>query len=339
MYLRSLPGTTLEDLANEFDRNLTTWGGGSHQITPHLDEDEPHISFGSHDVFAGKDGLLAMAKFFDIPPKFFARLDAEQKQFLLRTQIEKADEDVTVLYREDEGVSEIYKAGQTRVRPHRLVEKALTTFPAESPIVDHWLDHNELRVDVILPEGFERGIGGDPGVGDITRGGVRLGQDRKLNMAPWVQPFLYRLVCTNGMEVPDAGLKVSALGATEQEIEALFEAEVARAMERLDQDIEHFYSLRSERVGSDPTGALRRAATEMGLPARTVGNLEDLVPSLVDEATGDISMFDVVNLMTNWANHPDIDVRSSSRRNLQVAGGRLVNDHAERCGTCHARLN
>jgi hypothetical protein len=339
VYLRQLPGTTLEDLANEFNQHLTTWGGGTHQITPHLDADEPHIDFGGHEVYAGKDGLMAMAKFFDIPPKFFARLDREQQQFLLRTEIEKVDKDVTVLYREDQGVAEIYKAGQTRVRPHRLVERAMATFPAESPVVDSWLDHNELRVDVILPEGFERGIGGDPGVGDITRGGVRIGQDRKLNMAPWVQPFLYRLVCTNGLEVPDNGLKVSAVGATEQEIEAMFEAEVARAMERLDQDIENFYSLRNERVGNDPTGALRRAATEMGLPPRTVGSLEDLVPAMVDEVTGDISMFDVVNLMTNWANHPEIDIRSSSRRNLQLAGGRLVNDHAERCATCHARLN
>lgn len=335
MYLRSLPGTTLEDLANEFNQNLTTWGGGVHQITPHLADDEPHIDFGGHEVYAGKDGLAAMAKFFDIPPKFFARLDREQQQFLLRTQIEKADDDVTVRYREDQGVSEIYKSSQIRVRPYRLIERAMTTFPSESPIVDHWLDHTEMRVDVILPEGFERGIGGDPGVGDITRGGVRLGQDRKLNGAPWVQPFLYRLVCTNGMEVPDAGLKISAVGATEMEIEALFEAEVARAMERLDQDIQNFYALRSEQVGNDPTGALRRAATEMGLPARTVGNLEDLVPSL----EGDISMFDLVNLMTNLANAPEVDVRSSTRRNLQLAGGRLVNDHAERCSSCHARLN
>jgi hypothetical protein len=49
-------------------------------------------------------------------------------------------------------------------------------------------------------------------------------------------------------------------------------------------------------------------------------------------------MFDVVNLMTNQANNPSIDVRSSTRRNLQRAGGNIVTDHAERCGTCHSRL-
>lgn len=339
MYLRNLPGTTLEDLVSEFDERLTNWGGVSQQITPQLEADQPHIRFGEHEVHVGIDGLASMAKFFDIPPKFFARLDRDQQQFLLSSQIDRADKEVSVFYSESQGVKEIRKAGETRVRPHRLMEKAMATFPAESPIVDYWNDQNELRVDIILPEGFERGIGGDPGVGDLTRGGVRIGQDRKNNMAPWVQKFLYRLVCTNGMEVPDQGLKISALGATEGEIEALFEAEVARAVSTLDEEIQAFYALREERLGSDPTGALRRAALEQNLPMRTVGNLEDLVPALVDESNGgEISMFDVVNLMTNQANNPNLDVRSTSRRNLQLAGGNLVNDHMERCGTCHSRL-
>lgn len=339
MYLRNLPGTTLEDLVTEFDQRLTNWGGVSQQITPMLEADEPHIRFGEHEVHASSDGLLSMAKFFDIPPKFFDRLDTDQKQYLLSSQIERADKELSVFYSENAGIAEVRKAGEIRVRPHRLMEKALVTFPAESPIVDYWNDANELRVDIILPEGFTTGIGGDPGVNDITRGGVRIGQDRKNNSAPWVQKFLYRLVCTNGMEVPDQGLKISAHGASEVEIEALFEAEVARAVSTLDEEIQAFYELRQERLGSDPTGALRRAALEQNLPLRTVGNLEDLVPALVDESNGgEISMFDVVNLMTNQANNPSIDVRSSTRRNLQLAGGNLVNDHMERCGTCHSRL-
>lgn len=339
MYLRDLPGTTLADLAEQFDTRMTEWGGVTQQITPMLEADIPHIRFGEHEVFASKDGLASFCKFLDIPPKYFARRDVDQQQYLLRTHVERMDKEVTVFYTERGGLSEVRKAGEIRVKPHRLMEKAMVTFPGESPIVDFWNDQNELRVDIILPEGFERGIGGDPAVGDLTRGGVRIGQDRKLNSAPWVQKFLYRLVCTNGMEVPDASLKIVATGATEIEIEALFEAEVARAVSTLEEEIQAFYALRQEKLGNDPTGALRRAALEQGLPLRTVGNLEDLVPALVDEANGgEISMFDVVNLMTNQANNPEIELRSSTRRNLQIAGGNLVNDHMERCGTCHSRL-
>ena len=338
MYLRNLPGTTLGDLIEEFDQRLTVWGGVSQQITPQLEADVPHIRFGEHEVFAGKDGLAAISKFFDIPPKFFARLGRDQQQYLLSSQIERADAQVTVSYSEAGGLAEIRPAGEVRVRPHRLMEAALNTFPAESPIVDYWNDHAELRVDIILPEGFERGIGGDAAVGDLTRGGIRIGQDRKTNRGPWLQKFLYRLVCTNGMEVPDPGLKVDTHGATEEEIYGLFNAEVKRAVDSLEEEIQAFYALREEKVGNDPTGAMRRTALEQSLPARTVGNLEDRVPSLLDEADGDVTMFDIVNLMTNQANDPSLDVRSTSRRNLQLAGGRMVTDHMERCGACHSRL-
>lgn len=344
MYLTSLPGTTLEDLSNEYDQRLTTWGGVSQHIRVMLEDDQPHLRLGEHEVRATKEGLASFATFFDIPPKFFGRLDTDQQQFLLATQINRADNEVTVQYNED-GVYDIRKAGEVRVRPNRLIQAALATFPAESPIVDHWLDQNELRVDVIFPEGFERGTGGDPqalgvpGVGDITRGGVRIGQDRKINSAPWIQPYLYRLVCTNGMELPDQGLRVDARGASEREIETLFEAEIARAVDRLEADIHAFYDLRNTPLGNDPTGALRRAAAEQNLPLRTIGRLEDLVPALASDTEGrEITMFDVVNLMTNQANDPEIGARSTTRRNLQRGGGNLVNDHAERCGTCHSKL-
>ncbi len=348
MYMRNLPGTTLEELVTEYDQHLMTWGGPASDLRFRLDvreEEVPRVMAGTVEIPTTKAGLASLASFLDIPPKFLARLDPDEQQFILSTRSNRADKKDVTLYYKENGLYEARTAGETRVRPARLVEAAMRTFPGNSPVVDHWLDHTEMRVDVIFPEGFERGTGGDPqapgvpGVGDITRGGIRIGQDRKNNMAPWVQPFLYRLRCTNGMEIPDEGLRVSATGLEAREIEAMFEAEVARAVDRLEADIHAFYDLRNTPLGNDPTGALRRAATEQGLPTRTVGRMEDLVPALAEDTEGrEITMFDIVNLMTNQANDPNTGVRSSSRRNLQRGGGNLVNDHAERCGTCHSRL-
>jgi hypothetical protein len=340
--MRNLPGTTLEELATEYDQRLMSWTGVTSDIRCTLDvrgDDIPMIMVGGIEIPATKSGLNSLATFLQIPPKFFSRIDPDEQQILLRSRSNRVKErDITLYYMEG-GLHEVRKAGEVRVRPHRLVEAAMATFPGNSPIVDHWLDQDELRVDVIFPEGFERYIGGDPGVGDITRGGVRIGQDRKHNHAPWLQPFIWRKVCTNGMEIPDQGIKVTATGLEAREIEAMFEAEVARAVDRLENDIHAFYDLRNTPLGNDPTGALRRAATEQNLPLRTIGRLEDLVPALADDTDGrEITMFDVVNLMTNQANDPDMGVRSSSRRNLQRGGGNLVNDHSERCGTCHSRL-
>lgn len=337
MYLRSLPGTTLEDLGDQFDQHLINWGGVSQQITPMLEADTPHIRFGEHEVFAGRDGLASMATYFDIPPKFFARLERDQQQYLLRTQVERADKEVSVYFNDAQGVVEIRKAGEVRTRPHKLVEGLLSVFPADSPIVDSWNDQNELRIDVIFPENHLLGTQGDPGVGDISRGGVRVIQDRKNNRAPEIEKLIWRLQCTNGMEIADPSLRISSNGATEEEIYALFNAEIRRAVDSLEEEIQHYYALREERLGDDPTGTLRRLALEQGLPNRTVGNLEDLIPSLGEDPTS-ASVFDLVNLMTNQANNPEIDVRSSTHRNLQRAGGGVVTDHAERCGTCHSRI-
>lgn len=336
MYLRDLPGTTLADLVPELDKNFQVWGGGAHEVTLRLEDDEPIIDLAGRQVRATPNGVRALAQYFDIPPKFFARLEKDEQQWLLSSRMQYQGGELTVRYN-DSGVGEVHKPSLVRVEPHALVERALRTFPEQSPIVDWWCDAEDMRVDVIVPEGFENYIGGDPSVGDLTRGGIRFGQDRKHNLAPWVQPFLYRLICTNGMEVPDAGLRVEARGASAEEIEALFEGEIRRAVDRLESDIHAFYDLRQQKLGSDPTGVLRRTGLDQGLPDRTVGRLEDALPSVLSEVE-EPTMFDVVNLMTNQANNPALGVRSGSRRTLQLAGGGLVYDHAERCVTCHARL-
>lgn len=343
LYMNDLPGTTLADLADEFDRDLKNWGGATRDLRFNLDvpEDQPRtIQAGGAEIPATKDGLASLCGFLDIPPKFFERLERDLQQNLMSELARRTDHQDITLYYADGGLHEARNPGETRVRPSRLIEAALKTFPAESPIVEHWYNPSELRVDVIVPEGYERFIGGDPNVGDITRGGVRIGQDRKANTAPWIQPFLWRRVCTNGMEVPDQGIKIDVRGASEAEIEAMFEAEIARAVDRLEADIQAFYDLRTQTLGTDPTGALHRAATELNLPLRTIGRMEDLVPALVGEADGarEFTMFDVVNLMTNQANDPRLRNNRSGRRNLQRSAGVLVNDHAERCGTCHSRL-
>lgn len=335
MYLRDLPGTTLRDLREEFDQNRTTFGGTGHQIEVHLDADVPNIRLGSTEVPATKAGVDALAAHYGIPVPFINKLHPDERQWLLASRISyQADGDLTIEH-DDRGIAEVYKASQVRVRPHKLLDSVLGVLPDESPIVESWLNSDEMRVDVIVPEGFDRFTGGDRQVGDITRGGVRIGQDRKNNHAPYVQPYLYRLVCTNGMEVPDLGLRVDARHATAEQIEAMFEAEIRRAVDRLESDIQSFYDLRSTELGADRTGALRRAALEQSLPDRLVGRLEDLLPSVEGENP---TMFDAVNLMTNLANDPTLRRGSTTVRQLQQAGGRIVHDHGARCTSCHSRL-
>lgn len=338
MYLRELSGTTLEDLHLRLDRRHLTWGGGAHQVTAVLDREDPVFQFAGHEVPATKSGLDIMAKFFDIPGPFFGKITPEEQNFLLNRRMEHTGGELTLTYDEENGITEVRKPGQTVVEPVRLVEAAMRVLPAESLLVEEWLTGDDFRADVIVPEGYERYIGGDPEVGDITRGGIRIGQDRKNNTAPWVQPYTYRLVCTNGMEVPDHSLKVDARRLDARQIEAAFEGEIRRAVDRLEADIQAYYDLRNQPVGDDPTGAMRRIGRERGLPARTLGILEDMVPAMVTEANGNPTMFDVVNVITNLANNPSYRRDSTTVRGLQQTGGTVVHEHGSRCGTCHSRI-
>jgi hypothetical protein len=340
MHLRELPNITLEELAQTVDLDYRTWSGPLHNVSPHLQEREPFLALGNREIRLSKPstGTAVLAHFVGIPIKFYERLQPDEQQFILDSRIQHADEEnITVGYREgDDGVIEVLKENQQRVPASEIVQVASRAIDPQATVVDYWSRPDSFRLDVVVPEGFDRGVGGDPQVGDITRGGVRLGQDRKNNLAPWVQPYLYRLVCTNGMEVPDAGLRVDARNNDVPTLLRLLEGEVVRAFRRVEHDIEAFYDLRSRPLPADMSGHMRRIAQENGLPARRALQLQGMLPSITED--GAPTEFDLVNLLTNQANDPSLLSQEGPRRQLQTIGGRLVNDHSVRCTACQQRL-
>lgn len=355
MFLRDTDFITLEDLVGKVHDPRNTWSGSSVNVrvnltgeegpdSPEMTEEEAAqrqvgtITLGQHEVPATEVGIQALGAHYNIPTKFLGRIPRDEQQFILDHRIQRsADEPIVIKY-DETGLTEVYKAVGARVVIEQVVERMANVLPYDSQVVEWWSTPEDFRADVIVPEGFDRGIGGDRQVGDLTYGGIRVGQNRKQNLAPWTQTFMYRLACTNGMEVPDLGIRVDARGATDDEILAMFESEARRAFARVEDDIRHFYDLRSQRVDEDRTGILRRITQEQGLPDRTIGRMEDtLADALLAE--NEVSMFHLVNHITNQANDPSIRHRHNARRALERAGGQMISDHAARCQMCHSRLN
>jgi bisphosphoglycerate-independent phosphoglycerate mutase (AlkP superfamily) len=106
------------------------------------------------------------------------------------------------------------------------------------------------------------------------------------------------------------------------------------AFSRVERTIEHFYSLRDQRV-DNVERALRTIAKEQGIPDRSMVAMMDLAAGedMPDEPT----MFDVVNLITNFANSPQVR-NDGGRSILEGAGGSVVSDHAARCGHCQQKV-
>lgn len=356
MYLRDTDFPTLEDVAGQIHDRRKTWSGSSTAVQVSLvEEAEPDspdqgeewahterrigtIDLGGRTIPATPQGIQVLAQYYEVPYKFLERVPADEQQFILDHRIQRSEDTPLVLKYTDHGISEAYRGGRTRVSTDALVEGLLSVFPEDSQVIDWWNDPAEFRLDLVVPEGFDKGIGGDRKVGDITHGGVRCGQNRKQNLAPWVQPFMFRLACTNGVEIPDYGLRIDARGLDEFEINAMFVSEAKRAFDRVDKDIEHFYAMRSHAVDNDPTGLLRRWTRDIGLPDRTVGRMENTLPDAV-QSQDQVTMFDLVNHVTNQANDPTLRTRTNARRSLEQAGGLMIHDHDSRCPNCHSRLH
>lgn len=339
LYLRDLPGRTLRTLADEVNIDDSLWGGVTTEMDVRIEDDRMYFTFGTEQVPATADGMEQLASFVDVPRNYLARIEPDMQQFNLSHMLRRNPANVAVRYTED-GIHEVYKPDRVRLEPRQIVDKAIGVMGEEAELVESVVDSDELFFDVMVPEDFDRAVGGDLQTGDITRGGLRFSQDRKHNHAPQVNTFLFRLLCTNGLVVPETGLTLDARGSTVDSLLAELEMAAERAFSQVEEELEHFYGLRQQRVEGDVTQTVLRVAQEQGLPDRTAMALSRRVPDQLNpEILGhEVSMFDVVNLITNQANHPDIRNRRNSRRALESAGGNLVRSVADRCGTCHQQI-
>jgi hypothetical protein len=309
------------------------------QIEVALADADPHFVLAGRQVPASRTGTLAFGALLGVPSAFLNRF-ADQvgtggSQFILESLLRVYGKSaVTVTYGEG-GVVGVVEAGRKTFDPVRIVEVAQRVLGTGAARVVRLVDDpQEFAFDVVVPADYDRGVGGDPRVGDITVGGIRFGYGRKRNLAPWVQPYTHRLLCTNGQSVEDPGLRVDARGAGIDDVLAELEAAARRAFGRTSDLIRHFYDLRSVRV-DNPERTIAAVSRERGIPDRSLVRLIDLARS---EALPDApSMFDVVNLITNLANDPAIR-NDGGRLILENAGGAVVAAHEARCSHCKQKV-
>lgn len=295
------------------------------------------FDFGGHEVPITERGLTAMAAFYQIPSKFLLRISTEEQQFLLTQRIQRTEDTPLVVKYTERGVFQAYKATGIRLTPSEIIEEVMSVFGEDAQVVE-WSNTPEFfHADVIVPEGDAKYVGGDRDLGDLAFGGVRIGMNRKQNLAPYVQPYIFRVAETNGFEVPVYGIRVDSRHKDEFDVLAEYRNEVQVALDHTVDDMAHLYDLRSQPITDDATGLFRKIALEYDLPARTVGKMEDRLPDALLQV-GEPTLFDFANHLANQANDPDFKFKYNVRRALEQAGGTMITDHAARCERCHSRL-
>lgn len=323
---------------------------------------DPHINLGDVSVPVSETGMNAIGDHLGIPAPFFKRLGKDvglDAQAYLLTALMNHSSGATVRAEyTDGGLVGISDPGKEVINPSRLIGIAERVLGTDQAPIQRLVDTSaEFAFDVHVPINSNRGVGGDSEVdmdlsedllryswvsksgitptskvGDLTAAGLRFNYDRKHNLAPSVQPWMMRLICTNGMTTIDSGLKVDARGLSVEGVLAEIEAAAEVAFSRVEAQIAHFYDLRNTPV-VNPERALRAIAREQGVPDRSLVRMLDLAPAVLPD---NASMFDVLNVLTNLANHTSIH-NDGGRLLLENAGGAVIADHEARCTHCLQR--
>jgi hypothetical protein len=343
MHMRQLEDRTLADIANEVgsrspdemikvknDAILVDLDGGFIE----LKSESPTVT--PVTLPATYESLMALATWLEVPTKLVQKLDPDMQQYLLQNLLLRQPAEANVVYDHERGIRQILEPSQKLLDPRSLVDAVARVIHPTAVVSDFWSTPMEFRLDVMAPMNFERGIGGDLQVGDITRGGLRVFRDVAHNLAPTVAKWMFRLDCTNGMEIEDHSYSISARGGSVDEVMAEFERMADEAFRAVEGDIKSFYDLRTVKV-DNPERTLTRIGQEQDLSPRTIVSLVEEVPAILDE-NGEATMFDVVNLITNRANDPNLRRRSGVVRKLQQVGGAMVVEHVERCNYCQSQL-
>lgn len=344
MYSRTEPTMVLADVADALEAKVERTVASGSAIRVNHDERMITIS-GDIAVPLTKRGIAALGDHVSIPSSFLNRLGENhpdlQEQVLHQLL---ADVDEVAIVHDSEGIEDAGEPTKEAVDPRKMVNAVMDVVSADAPVYAFWRNTKEFRLDTIVPEGFSRGTGGDKGnkrekrVGDITRGGVRCGVDfknRGTGIAPWAQPYVVRLRCLNGMEIPDPSLSIDARGASVDEVLEAFGRICESAFSQIEARIAQFYDLRNQKV-DNPEKTILRIAKEHGIADRFLVDIQSRASS--DDVPDDPTMFDIVNLVTNEALNESIVNKAITRRNLERIGGTLVVEHAARCAHCLSKL-
>lgn len=341
MYLREIEPLTVTELKDKLDIGGETIVVSPGNIKLRSETGEIEI-LPDHErrnkarrIPISADSVEAFANHLQVPKAFHKRLPGDLRDHLLNELFVREHNQAHVRLTDTE-ILYVREPSSKVIEPRRFVDVAASVISPDAQVIDFTNSVDFFGFDVVAPEGFGRGIGGDRKVGDITRGGVRFGQDVKQGLAPYAQRYMYRLVCTNGMEIPDQTLKLDARGNSVDEVIAELERIAKIAFEKVEEDMAHFYALRDQIV-DQPERMMNRLARERNLSDRMRLQLVDAVPQIVQPNTP-VTMFDLVNLATNQANNPE-HRQAGIRRQLERFGGDVTAHLSQRCTVCASALN
>lgn len=356
MFFRSDIDLTLPALlesvsGRDENTNITRVEPGDFEF--HLDAPDPCFRFGDIEIEATETSMASVGNYLSVPSAFMNRMVENASGTTLNALFgdllsHTVRKDMAIrMGVENTVITEISAYGShDGIKPYQVVDKIIPVFeglPEEyQPRIARLVDEkHHFAFDAYCPfDAGTFGIGGDFALDDLTAAGVRVDINLKQGLTPTVQPFTFRRACTNGMEQAMTSLKIEGRGQTVDEVLAELEEMARLAFSQAEKDISNFYELRETKV-ENPERLLVQMSRERGIPARSATAILELAAG--EDLPDEPSMFDVINLVTNFANSPTIR-NDGGRLLLERAGGAVASEHtsrghAARCGHCTQKVS
>lgn len=333
-HAREIPDRTLRMLAEGFEppRETLRIEGGENIV---FAGDMESIRINDIEIPATDDSVKLVAGWANVPKSFLDRQGPRTQEAILNMVLAENHQTALIRLGQRDGILSVLSPDQIPFTPNLVVDVASTVLGEDAPIVSTHYDTGQFYLDVVATPSVMPDLG-DPRVGDITKGGLRFNLDISRNLAPTVNPYYYRLWCTNGCSSIHEDTKIDARGLSVDEVLADLEVKARLAFGAVEAEVAAMYELRNTIV-DNPERTINRMARDFDLSDRVRSDLVNAIPALVD-TVGEVSMFDLIQTATHMANAPGINTRGG-RLKLENFGGAVISSHVERCVACASKLN
>lgn len=180
-------------------------------------------------------------------------------------------------------------------------------------------------------------VQGDVGVGDVVQAGVCISNSEVGLGAAQIKPMLFRLVCKNGLILPDAKLTARHVGrriGEGEDLNAIYADDTRRADDNalllkvrdvvkhamdevsFNRTIERFTEMKQGRIENDPAKSVEVLAKKVGF---NEGERKSILQSLLQD--GDMNAFGLINAVTYQAHTAE---RFDRAVEIEEAAGQML---------------
>ena len=134
-------------------------------------------------------------------------------------------------------------------------------------------------------------------VGELSHAGFVV----DINGSISIHPYVYTLICTNGMIGSRHGKEIRTNLPTMEEARHWLDQAIIEIQPQAEHFLNHYVELDNQLV-DQPGIVISAIGREHGLADRHVRNMQERIPALLAEAPDNVaSMYDIIGLMTNYA--------------------------------------